>query len=138
MIDSYVATKVIIGFLIIFGIVIPILDRIPKVRDFISFRWLIVIVYSALCLGVIVDFGHLDTSVRFAVVVGGVVLSAIFLLVRSIEKAAYNKWSIPKLDASVKKGDVSAELKTFSDMPAPELNKEHAHSDKDSDDPTKE
>ena len=91
MIDSYTATSVIVGFLLIFGLVLPILDRVPKIKDFISFRWILVVVYLSLSIGVIIDFGHLDTSVRFAVVVGGIILSSLFLLVRSLEKAAVNK-----------------------------------------------
>lgn len=110
MIDSYTATYVLAGFLIIFGIILPILDRIPKVKDFISFRWTIVVVYSAMCIGVIIDFNHLDTSVRFAVVIGGIVLSAIFLLVRSLEKAMINRWKFPRMRGKVQKGNIQAEL----------------------------
>ena len=82
----------------------------PKIKDFISLRWILVAIYSAMCLGVILDFSHLDNSVRFAVVVGGIVLSAIFLLVRSIEKAITNNWNIPKIRSKLSKGDVQAEL----------------------------
>lgn len=110
MIDSYTATSVIVGFLVIFGVLLPILDKIPKIRDIVSFRWTVVVIYSALSIGVIIDFAHLDTSVRFSVVIGGIVLSAIFLIVRSIEKAALNDWHLPRTRASVKKGDIQAEL----------------------------
>lgn len=110
MIDSYTATSVIVGFLVIFGVILPIIDKIPKIRDIVSFRWTIVVIYSALAIGVIIDFAHLDTSVRFAVVIGGIILSALFLIVRSIEKAAVNNWKLPRTRASVKKGNVSAEL----------------------------
>lgn len=110
MIDSYTATSVLIGFLLIFGVLLPILDKLPKVRDVISFRWTIVVIYSALCIGVIIDFEHLDTSVRFAVVIGGIILSALFLLVRSLEKAAVNRWKFPRMRGKVQKGNINAEL----------------------------
>lgn len=110
MIDSYTATYVIITFLFILCIIIPILEHMPKIKDFISLRWILVAIYSAMCLGVILDFSHLDNSVRFAVVVGGIVLSAIYLLVRSIEKAITNNWNIPKIRSKLSKGDVQAEL----------------------------
>lgn len=110
MIDSYTATYVIITFLFILCIILPILEHMPKIKDFISLRWILVAIYSAMCLGVILDFSHLDNSVRFAVVVGGIVLSAIFLLVRSIEKAITNNWNIPKIRSKLSKGDVQAEL----------------------------
>ena len=110
MIDSYTATYVLVGFLIIFGVLLPIFDKLPKIRDFISLRWTIIVIYSAMCIGVIIDFNHLDTSVRFAVVIGGIVLSAIFLLVRSLEKAAVNKWKYPRIRGSIKRGDTQAEI----------------------------
>lgn len=110
MIDSYMATYVLVGFLLIFGLLLPILDKVPFIKDFISLRWTLVVIYSAMCLGVIIDFTHLDTSVRFAVVVGGIVLSAIFLLVRSLEKAAVHRWKIPVVSTKVSKGDLSGEI----------------------------
>jgi len=110
MIDSYTATSVIVGFLVIFGIVLPILDKIPKVKDVVSLRWTIVVIYSALAIGVIIDFAHLETSVRFAAVIGGIVLAALFLIVRSIEKAAINHWKIPSLQTSIKKDNIEADL----------------------------
>ena len=110
MIDSYTATSVIVGFLVIFGIVLPILDKLPKVKDVVSLRWTIVVIYSALAIGVIIDFAHLETSVRFAAVVGGIVLAALFLIVRSIEKAAINHWKIPSLQTSIKKDNIEAGL----------------------------
>lgn len=110
MIDSYTATSVIVGFLIIFGVLLPVLERIPKVKDIISFRWAVVVIYSALAIGVTLDFSHLDNSVRFVIVIGGIILSAIFLIVRSIEKAAVNHWKLPRTRVGIKKGNVSAEL----------------------------
>lgn len=110
MIDSYMATIVLLSFLFIFGILLPILDKAPVIKDFISFRWTIVVIYSALCIGVIIDFDHLDTSVRFAVVIGGIILSALFLIVRSLEKAAVNRWKFPRMRGKVQKGNIQAEL----------------------------
>ena len=110
MVDSYTATSVVIIFLVVFCVLIPILERLQKIREFISLRWMLVVVYSAMCLGVLIDFSHLDNSVRFAVVIGGIVLSAIFLLVRSIEKAMFNNWKMPRFRSKLSKGDVQAEL----------------------------
>ena len=110
MIDSYTATIVLVVFILVFGLVIPILDKVPYVKDFISLRWSLVVIYSAMCLGVIIDFEHLDTSVRFAVVVGGIILSAIFLIVRSLEKAAVNKWKFPRFRGKVQRGNTSGEI----------------------------
>lgn len=110
MIDSYTATSVIVGFLIIFGLILPIMDKIPKIKDIVSLRWTIVVIYSAMSVGVIIDFAHLDTSVRFAVICGGILLSALFLIVRSLEKAAVNKWRFPRTRVGIKKGNIQADL----------------------------
>lgn len=121
MIDSYTATYVLVAFILVFGLIIPVLDKVPYVRDFISFRWSLVVIYSAMSMGVIIDFGHLDTSVRFAVIVGGIILSAIFLIVRSLEKAAVNRWKIPRFRGRVQKGDTSGEILVG------DASKEHKH-----------
>ena len=110
MIDSKSATIVLICFLIVFGIIIPILDKIPFVRSFISFRWLIIVIYSSMALGAILDFDHLDDTVRFVVVLGGILLSALLVIIRSLEKAAVNRWHLPHTRAKVRKGDVAASL----------------------------
>ena len=110
MIDSYDATFVVVSFVILFGVILPILGRIPYVRDFVSLRWSIVVVYSAFCLGVIIDFGHLDTSVRLTVVIGGIILSALFLIIRSYEKAAIHHWGFPNLRGQITHGDTAVGL----------------------------
>ncbi len=119
MIDSYTATLIIVSFLVVFGVFIPILDKLPKIKSIISFRWTLVVIYSAMCLGVIIDFEHLDTSVRFLVVLGGIILSAIFVFVRSYEKASVNHWKIPHARASLSKGDLQAELSLSSKIKSP-------------------
>lgn len=110
MINPNLATTILISFLVIFSIVIPILDKIPFIRSFISFRWLIVVIYSSMALGVIIDFKHLDSSVRLVVVIGGILLSALLVVIRSLEKAATNRWHLPHTRAKVRKGDVAASL----------------------------
>lgn len=110
MIDSYSATVIIIAFLVTFGFIVPILDKIPVIRSFISFRWLIIVIYSAMALGAILDFSHLDNSIRFVVVLGGIILSALLVIIRSLEKMAMNHWSLPRARAKVSKGDIQASL----------------------------
>jgi cytochrome c oxidase subunit IV len=124
MIDSISATYVIIGFLVIFGIILPILDKVPKIKNFVSLRWTLVVIYSALCVGVVIDFEHLDNTVRFAIVIGGIILAGLFVLVRSIEKAS-NNWGLPHLRTTLKKGDISAELSLNSKIEKERIEKAH-------------
>ena len=110
MIDSYIATYILVGFLVIFGMLLPIIEKLPKIRNVVSLRWTLVVIYSAMCLGVILDFSHLDTSVRLAVIVGGILLSAIFVIVRSVEKFTYYHWKFPHTEAKVSHKDTKAEI----------------------------
>jgi hypothetical protein len=132
MIDSIYATYVIIGFLVIFGILLPILDKVPKIKNFVSLRWTLVVIYSALCVGVVIDFEHLDNTVRFAIVIGGMIIAGLFVLIRSIEKMFINNWSLPHIRSSVQKGDISAELSVNSKLNdnEKESNKDHVQRDR--------
>ena len=106
MIEPNFATGILIIFLIIWGLLFPIIGVIPKVREMISLRYLTLIVWLACMIGVIVNFGALADSVKMAVVIGTGVLSGVFILVRSYEKVSYNH----NLKASVSKGDAKAEI----------------------------
>ena len=63
-----------------------------------------------MALGAIIDFEHLDNSVRFVVVLAGILLSALLVIIRSLEKAAANDWHLPHTRAKISKGDVEASL----------------------------
>lgn len=118
MIDPDTATKIMVGFLIVMGIIIPVCGVIPKVREVISLRYLIVVVFLAASLGVIIDFAELDTSIRATVLVSTAILSGAFILLRSIEKAFYNRWiGNGKIEASLEKGDLHAKLKVTPETP---------------------
>jgi hypothetical protein len=111
MIDSYHATTIIILFLIVFGLVCPIIGVIPKIREIISLRYLTLVVWLACMLGVIVNFGELQESIKLAVVISTAIMSGLWILARSIEKWMANGWGFNHdLKASVSKGDAKAEL----------------------------
>lgn len=104
--NSYHATTVILAFLLVFGVFVPIVGAIPKVREIISLRYITLIVWLACMVGIIVNFSNLSDSVKLAVVVSTAIMSGLFILVRSYEKVSWNK----DLKASVSKGDAKAEL----------------------------
>ena len=106
MIGPYSATAIILVFLLVFGLVLPIIGVIPKVRDIISLRYLTLVVWLACMIGVIVNFGALSDTIKLAVVIGSAVMSGIFITVRIYEKVSFNH----DLRASVSKGDAKAEL----------------------------
>lgn len=111
MIDAIPATFVIIGFLLVWAIIIPICGAIPKIKDIISYRYLIVTVFLACMIGVIINFSDLDATARLVVIVSASILSVIYIIIRSIEKWLYNGWSIHRdVKLEAKKGDLSAKI----------------------------
>lgn len=104
--SAYHATTIILAFLVVFGLIVPIIGTIPKVKEIISLRYITLIVWLACMIGVIVNFSSLSDSVKLAVVVSTAIMSGLFILVRSYEKVSYNH----DLKASVSKGDAKAEL----------------------------
>jgi hypothetical protein len=109
MIDPYSATAILAAFLVIWGVIIPVCGVIPKVKEVISLRYMIVVVFLAATIGVIIDFSALDDATRNTVIIGGAILSGLFILVRSLEKALYNGWlGSQRINAHVEKGDIKA------------------------------
>lgn len=125
MIDPEMATYIVCSFIIIFALIVPTCAVIPKLKEIISYRWLVVVTYLAITIGVIVDFEHLDDTVRGAVILGGAVLSGLFIVLRSIEKGLYMGWlGGGRVEASVEKGDAKAKVSYIPDKPKEEHRKE--------------
>ena len=110
-IGAYHATAIILSFLLVFGILVPIVGIIPKVKEIISLRYLTLVVWLACTIGIIVNFSELSDSVKLSVVISTAIMSGIFVIARSIEKWLYNGWSFNReIKASVTKGDIKAEI----------------------------
>lgn len=124
MIDPYSATTIIVAFLLIAGILIPVCGVVPKIKEIISYRYLVIVVFLAMSLAVIVDFSELDTSIKSAVIIGTAVLSGLYVVLRSLEKAFFNGWiGKGKIEASFEKGDIKAKVK----YDAPKEDKKDTH-----------
>lgn len=107
MIPPTVATVVVVSFVVVFGLVLPIINRVaPK---YVSYRWCVVVAVLAMMLGVVIDFGELSDEARLYVILGGLVIAGGYVFLRTIEKALANGWLRGvRLDA--KKGDASVSL----------------------------
>ena len=79
MIDPFVATLILAGFLAIWGIVIPVCGVIPKVREAVSLRYMTLVVFLAATIGVIVDFSGLDDETRKLVIMATAILVIAFV-----------------------------------------------------------
>lgn len=103
MVTPTFATIVIVAFLVVFGIIMPILNK--KFPKFISYRWSVVVVILALLLGAILDFNALSENVRHCLLVGGLVIVGGYVLLRTVEKALANGW-LRGAEIEAEKGDI--------------------------------
>lgn len=103
MLSPNVATIIIVSFLVVFGIVMPILNR--KLPKFISYRWSVIVVILALLIGAVLDFDALSDNVRYALIVGSLVIAGSYILLRTIEKALANGW-LRGAEIEAEKGDI--------------------------------
>lgn len=103
MLSPNVATIIIVSFLVVFGIVMPILNR--KLPKFISYRWSVIVVILALLIGAVLDFDALSENVRYALIVGSLVIAGGYILLRTIEKALANGW-LRGAEIEAEKGDI--------------------------------
>lgn len=103
MLSPNVATIIIVSFLVVFGIVMPILNR--KLPKFISYRWSVIVVILALLIGAVLDFDALSENVRYSLIVGSLVIAGGYILLRTIEKALANGW-LRGAEIEAEKGDI--------------------------------
>ena len=103
MISPTFATWIIIGFLVIFGVVLPVLNK--KFPKFVSYRWCVIVVILAILIGSVIDFGDLSENVRYAIIVGSLVIAGGYILLRTLEKALANGW-FRGAEIEAEKGDI--------------------------------
>lgn len=103
MLSPETATIIIVAFLIVFGIIMPILNK--KLPKFISYRWSVIVVILALLIGAVLDFDALSEQVRYGLIVGGLVIAGGYILLRTVEKALANGW-LRGAEIEAEKGDI--------------------------------
>jgi hypothetical protein len=108
MISAHSATCILIGFIIFFGVILPIMNK--KIPQFISYRWSVLVVILALSIGVIIDFEKLSEESRKIVLMGGMIISGGYIFFRTIEKILANGW-IKGTRIEAKKGDIEVKIK---------------------------
>jgi fucose permease len=103
MLSPETATIIIVAFLVVFGIIMPILNK--KLPKFISYRWSVIVVILALLIGAVLDFDALSEQVRYGLIVGGLVIAGGYILLRTVEKALANGW-LRGAEIEAEKGDI--------------------------------
>ena len=92
-VDAYMATWIAIALIAFLLIIVPLIERIPKIGECISHRWIVVTVAITLMVAVVINFEHLDDGVRGSIIIGGFIVSIMYILLRSLEKALAKGWS---------------------------------------------
>lgn len=105
MIEPTSATIVLIAFIVLYGVVIPILD--VKAKNFMSLRWASLVVLMAMGVGALLDFDHLSDDCRKVILLGVVICVPIWIGLRTIEKLAM-KGYVGKITA--RKGDAVVDI----------------------------
>lgn len=110
MITPSSAAIILVAFIAIFGIGIPFLEQIPKLKGAISYRWAVMVTLMAVMLGCILDFSHLNDQARVYTLVGITIICALFIILRSAEKVLANGWHIGVDRVTLSKGDFHGEV----------------------------
>ena len=92
-VDAYMSTWIVISLIAFLLIIVPLIERIPKIGECISRRWVVVTVAITLMVAVVINFEHLDNGVRGSIIIGGFIVSIMYILLRSLEKALAKGWS---------------------------------------------
>lgn len=105
MIDAYPAAFIMLAFMVLFGVVLPIMDKSKMFGNVVSLRFAVLVVFLSMAVGVVLDFSHLENNIRLVIIAGTLIIGGIFILIRTWEKTASKGWSIgiKKIEAS--KGD---------------------------------
>ena len=92
-VDAYMATWITIALIAFLLIIVPLVERIPKIGECISRRWVVVTIAMTLMVAVVINFEHLDNGVRGSIIIGGFIVGITYILLRSFEKALAKGWS---------------------------------------------
>lgn len=127
-VDAYMATWITIALIAFLLIIVPLVERIPKLGECISHRWIVVTVAITLMVAVVINFEHLDDGVRGSIIIGGFIVSIMYILLRSFEKALAKGWSfgVKRIEGDWEHKRVEVEM----DPPPPQntsQSQEHTH-----------
>lgn len=113
-VDADMATWITLAILAFLLIVVPLFERVPMLKDCISRRWVIVTITTTLMLSVVINFQHLNDSVREAIVIGGFIVGIAYIFIRSIEKWLANGWSfgVKRIEGDWQNKRVEVEMNT--------------------------
>ena len=126
-VDAYMATWIAITLIAFLLIIVPLIERIPKIGECISHRWIVVTVTTTLMVAVVINFEHLDNGVRGSIIIGGFIVGITYILLRSLEKALAKGWSfgVKRIEGDWEHKRVEVEM---DPTPPQEHSQEHSQS----------
>ena len=126
-VDAYMATWIAISLIAFLLIIVPLIERIPKIGECISHRWIVVTVTTTLMVAVVINFEHLDNGVRGSIIIGGFIVGITYILLRSLEKALAKGWSfgVKRIEGDWEHKRVEVEM---DPTPPQEHTQEHSQS----------
>lgn len=129
-VDAYLATWIAIALIAFLLIIVPLIERIPKIGECISHRWIVVTVAITLMVAVVINFEHLDNGVRGSIIIGGFIVSIMYILLRSLEKALAKGWSfgVKRIEGDWEHKRVEVELDDHVQNNSKAQSQEHAQS----------
>lgn len=127
-VDAYLATWIAIALIAFLLIIVPLIERIPKLGECISHRWIVVTVAITLMVAVVINFEHLDNGVRGSIIIGGFIVSIMYILLRSLEKALAKGWSfgVKRIEGDWEHKRVEVELDDHVQNTSQSQSQEHA------------
>ena len=126
-VDAYMATWITLILIAFLLIIVPLLERTPKIGECISRRWVVVTIAMTLMVAVVINFEHLDNGVRGSIIIGGFIVGIMYILLRSLEKALAKGWTfgVKRIEGDWEHKRVEVEM----DPPPPqEHTQEHSQS----------
>ena len=129
-VDAYMATWITIALIAFLLIIVPLVERIPKIGECVSRRWVVVTVTTTLMVAVVINFEHLDNGVRGSIIIGGFIVSIMYILLRSLEKALAKGWSfgVKRIEGDWEHKKIEVELDDHAQNKSQSQAHEHAQS----------
>ena len=140
-VDAYLATWITLILIAFLLIIVPLLERIPKIGECISRRWVVVTVAMTLMVAVVINFEHLDNGVRGSIIIGGFIVGIMYILLRSFEKALAKGWTfgVKRIEGDWEHKRVEVEIDNHvqNNSQAQEQSREHTQSQSQEHEPEK-
>ena len=101
MLNAITTVYFIIGLIILFGVIIPVLHRLVQ----LSLTWSLVVIYLAILFGVVVDFSHLTNELRIILAVGSILVTLSYIYSQACKEAAQRGEKLPTPEISLENKD---------------------------------